>query len=99
MIHIIQGTIYIEDIEEFLRKLKAVGIKNNTTIQALDADKLAGEKHVMFAVEKALNSFKAGRNIANDLAKEILLYAAGTRQINKAIHLGIHKGQNKMHSL
>jgi len=30
------------------------------------------------------------------ILQRILLYAAGTRQINKAIHLGIHKGQNKI---
>ncbi|MCE8429747.1 MAG: hypothetical protein J5U19_15350 [Candidatus Methanoperedens sp.] len=96
MIHIIEGTVFIEDLEGFLRKLKIFGKKNNVAIQVLDADKLAGEKHIRFAVEKALNSFRNETNIANDLAKEILLYAAGTRQINKAIRLGIHAGQNNV---
>jgi len=57
------------------------------------------EKNTSDSRRKALNSFKTGKNIANDLAKEILLYAAGTRQINKAINLGIHKGRIKLRSL
>lgn len=94
MIQILEGTIFIDDTEKFLHKLKKLSKEKNIVIQALDADKLAGEEHLRFAVEKATNSFKTGRNIANDLAKEIMLYAAGTRQINKAMRLGVHAGKN-----
>jgi len=96
MIHILEGTVSIDDVEEFLQKLKKISKETNITIAALDADKLAGEEHVRFAVEKAVRSFESGKNIANDLAKEIMLYASGSRQITKAVKLGIHKGQNKV---
>lgn len=96
MIKILEGTILIKDAEEFLKKLRRKSNENNTVIQALDADKLAGEEHVRFAVEKAIRSFKTGTNIANEISKEIMLYAAGTRQIKKAIKLGIHKGENNI---
>jgi KEOPS complex subunit Cgi121 len=96
MIHILEGTIFIDDVEGFLDKIKKISKEKNITIQALDADKLAGEKHIRFAVEKAMNSFKTSTNIANDLAKEIMLYASGTRQISKAMRLGIHKGKNNI---
>jgi KEOPS complex subunit Cgi121 len=96
MIHILEGTISIYDTEKFLQKLKKISKDKNIILQALDADKLAGEEHIMFAVQKAINSFKTGRNIANDLAKEIMLYAAGTRQINKALKLGVHNGENNI---
>ena len=96
MIQILEGTVFIEDTEKFLNKLKRISKEKSIVIQALDADKLAGEEHLRFAVEKAVNSFKAGRNIANDLAKEIMLYAAGTRQINKAMRLGVHAGENNV---
>ncbi|VVB84511.1 Regulatory protein Cgi121 [uncultured archaeon] len=96
MIHILEGTIFIDDVEGFLDKIKKISKEKNITIQALDADKLAGKEHIRFAVEKAMNSFKAGTNIANDLAKEIMLYTAGTRQISKAMRLGIHKGENNI---
>jgi len=96
MIRILEGTVYIDDVEEFLQKLKKTGEEKNITIQALDADKLAGEAHIRYAVQKAMNSFNSGTNIANDPAKEILLYAAGTRQINKALKFGIHRGENNI---
>ena len=96
MIHILEGTASIDNVEEFLQKLKKISKETNITIAALDADKLAGEEHVRFAVEKAIRSFESGKNIANDLAKEIMLYASGSRQITKAVKLGIYKGQNKV---
>ncbi len=96
MICILKGTIFIDDTEKFLQKLKKISKDKNIIIQALDADKLAGEEHIRFAVEKAIKSFRNGRNIANDLAKEIMLYAAGTRQINKAMRLGVHNGENNI---
>jgi len=96
MIHILQGTIFIEDIEIFLMKIKEIRKEKDIVILALDADKLAGKTHLMFAIEKAMNSFKTGRNIANDLGKEIMLYAAGTRQINRAMKIGVHNGKNNI---
>ncbi|MDP3104560.1 MAG: KEOPS complex subunit Cgi121 [Candidatus Methanoperedens sp.] len=96
MIHILEGKVSIDNVDEFLHKLKKISIENNLTIQALDADKIAGEEHIRFAVEKALNSFRTGTAIANDLSKEIMLYAAGTRQISRAVKLGIHKGENNI---
>jgi KEOPS complex subunit Cgi121 len=96
MIHILQGVVSIDNLEEFLQKLKKISMEKNLTLQALDADKIAGEEHIRFAVEKAINSFKTGTNIAHDLSKEIMLYAAGTRQISRAVGLGIHKGNNNI---
>lgn len=96
MIHILEGMVSIDNVEEFLHKLNKIAKEKNLTLQALDADKIAGEEHIRFAVEKAINSFKTGTNIANDLSKEIMLYAAGTRQISRAVKLGIHKGENNI---
>ncbi len=99
MIQIIEGTVFIENKELFLKKIKEIketSTGKNLDIQAFDADKLAGKVHLTFAIEKALNSFKKGTNIANDLAKEIMLYAAGTRQINRAVKIGVHDGWNNI---
>ncbi len=96
MIQILEGIIFIDDTEKFLQKLKKISKDKGIVIQAFDADKLAGEEHIRFAVGKAMNSFKAGRNIANDLAKEIMLYAAGTRQINRSMKIGVHNGENNI---
>ncbi len=96
MMHILEGRVYIENVEEFLQKLKRNSIEKNLIMQALDADKIAGEEHIRFAVKKAMKSFESGTGIATDPAKEILLYAAGTRQIIRAVKLGIHKGENNI---
>lgn len=96
MIRIIEGTVFIDDLEEFLRKLKAAGKEKNMVLQAFDADKLAGEKHLLFAIEKAISSFERGANIAGELSKEIMLYVAGTRQINRAMRIGVHAGWNNI---
>src|SRR5660397_211785 len=96
MIQILEGTVFIENKELFLKKIKEIITGKNLAIQAFDADKLAGKEHLIFAVEKALDSFKKGTNIANDLSKEIMLYTAGTRQINRAIKIGVHDGWNNI---
>ena len=96
MIRILEGTIFIKDTEMFLTKIKEIRKSRDIIILALDADKLAGEKHLMFAVEKAMNSFKTGKNIASDPGKEIMLYAAGTRQIKRAVKIGVHNGKNNI---
>jgi KEOPS complex subunit Cgi121 len=96
MIQILEGTVFIENKELFLKKIKEISTGKNLAIQAFDADKLAGKEHLTFAVEKALDSFKKGTNVANYLAKEIMLYAAGTRQINRAVKIGVHDGWNNI---
>lgn len=96
MIQILEGTVFIGNKELFLKKIKEISTGKNFAIQALDADKLACKEHLIFAIEKAQEAFKKGTNIANDLAKEIMLYAAGTRQINRAVKIGVHDGWNNI---
>ncbi|MCK5661649.1 MAG: hypothetical protein KAH86_09825, partial [Methanosarcinales archaeon] len=68
----------------------------SVTIQALDADFVAGAEHILFAAEKAIRSWESDKPIANDLGMEILLYASGKRQINKALDMGMHVGNNRV---
>jgi KEOPS complex subunit Cgi121 len=96
MIQILEGTLFIEKKEIFLKKIKAISTGKNLAIQAFDADKLAGKEHLIYAIKKAQDSFEKGTNIANDLAKEIMLYTAGTRQINRALKIGVHDGWNNL---
>jgi len=69
-----------------LRRLEA---EHGCTIQAIDADKVVSERHLIFAAEKALKAFAEGRNVAKDLGLEILRYASGERQIERALAMGI----------
>jgi KEOPS complex subunit Cgi121 len=95
-IQIISGTIKINNLKEFLQRLIDIGSRHGITIQALNADLVAGSRHLLFAVEKAIRSFESGRNLANNLGMEIMLYASGHRQIERALAMGVKEGDNNI---
>lgn len=95
-VQVINAMVDVSDVMSFVRNLQQVQAECSTTIQALDADIVAGAKHILFAVEKAMRSWESGNSIANDLGMEILLYASGKRQINKALDMGLHEGNNRI---
>ena len=59
---------------------------------------IAGEKHLHFAVGKALRALAAGTNIRKDPGIEIMSYAAGERQIERSFSIGLQEGENKTFS-
>lgn len=87
--------VEVENLKQFLQAIKAISKQFNVTIQFLDAVKIAGEEHVKAAVEKAVRAMERGRNISQDLGVEILLYASGNRQIQRALEMGIKEGRNE----
>lgn len=92
---LVQGAVEIENPKDFLSAIRGIAEKHGVTIQAMNAGKLAGMRHVATAVEKAVKSAREGRNITKDLGMEILLYASGQRQIEKALGMGISEGKNE----
>ena len=90
------GLVEIDDVRAFLRDVAAVAADYGVTVQAVDADAIAGAGHVEFAVEKAVDSFAQGRNLARDLGMEIMLYLRGRRQIERALELGVKPGTNRV---
>ncbi|MDR2829840.1 MAG: KEOPS complex subunit Cgi121 [Methanobrevibacter sp.] len=63
-------------------------------IQLMDANAIAGVKHVKHGIIHGFNSFKNGSNIANDVGIEIFLRITATRQISKALDIiGLKKGE------
>jgi len=89
---VVAGKITIGSVEAFLRELDAIAQPSNTTIQAVDATKVAGRRHVDCAIRNAMRSFRDHRNIATDLGVEILLHLGACRQIRKALEMGVHEG-------
>jgi len=83
------GTPRIKGKESFLAKLRDVQNEYKCVILALDADKVAGEKHAIFAAEKALRAVSENRNVAKNIGVEIMRYASGQRQIERALSMGI----------
>lgn len=85
---------YFPSLEAFLAALEAVAADHDVTIQAFDARYVAGEEHLRAAVEHAERAMDRGTNVADDLAVEILCYAAGRRQIDRAMEMGLAEGDN-----
>lgn len=89
---IVEGTIEIKSIRDFLSKLNEIGC----TVTFLDANYIVDREHVEFATKKAIKAWEEGRRVAKTLAMEILLYCAGRRQISDAIEMGLKDGLNEV---
>jgi KEOPS complex subunit Cgi121 len=70
--------------EAFLNKDRKIQ-NHNIEVQFFDADLIATERHLYFAVLNALEAFKNNSNLSKSLAMETMLYASAQRQIQKAI--------------
>ncbi len=72
--------------EDFSKKWKL-------EIVLLNADLVFGKEHLLSAYEHAKRAFASGTNKSKSMGKELILYAAGERQISKAIDkMGIRDG-------
>ena len=93
---IVAGTVSITTVDDFLSVLREIAHNYAVTIQAMDAALIAGEEHITSAVKKAIRAVEKKKSITNDLGLEILLYAAGRRQIERALEMGVTKGDKKV---
>lgn len=93
-IQIICGRVRIQNLSDFLKSVSFIASENDVVIQGLNADLIAGERHLHFAIRKALRAAAAGRNIAKDPGIEIMRYAAGERQIERSFSIGLREGVN-----
>lgn len=82
-----------EDVDAFVDRLDATAAGHGASVQVLDARYVAGRDHVESAVDHARRAHDRGDAIARDLGVEILLYAAGRRQIERALEMGIGTGR------
>jgi KEOPS complex subunit Cgi121 len=90
-----RGTI--ANIDSFVQKLLEFSKKENLVVQAFDATAIYNTDHLISATTHAKRAFDQGTNATNSLALEILLYAAGDRQIQKAIKkIGVRKGKQRI---
>jgi len=88
-----KGTIL--NIENFLQQILEFSQHNSIVVQAIDAEVVYGQDHLVSATEHAVRAFAQGRQSTNSLELEILLYASGERQIQKAIpKMGVKKGKH-----
>jgi KEOPS complex subunit Cgi121 len=86
--------VEIQNINTFLERFRN---EKTPPIQFFNAKHIAGSQHIFFATLNALNSFNKKKNISNNLAVEVLLYASGQRQITKAVNmLGIKQDSSEV---
>ncbi len=95
-IRLLFGKPVIRKRTELLSALRDLQSSHGCIVQALDADKVVSERHVVLAAEKAFAAFSQGRNIAKDPGVEILRYASGERQIERALAIGICDSTERM---
>jgi len=88
-VRLLFGAPAIRDKAQLIQAIRNLQKRSGCVIQALDADKVVSETHLIFAAEKAMAAFSQGRNIAKDPGLEILRYASGERQINGALDMGV----------
>jgi KEOPS complex subunit Cgi121 len=81
---------------KFLAALREAGEGRGCIIQAMDASLVVGERHAAFAAEKAVRAFTERRNVAKDLGLEILRYASGQRQIERALSMGVSEATERV---
>ena len=90
---IVEGRTDVGDVDAFVADLAAIGDEHSCAVQAFDARYVAGRRHLEAAVERANRAFERDDAIADDRAVEILCYAAGRRQIQRAIEMGVSEGE------
>lgn len=100
---LVEGTVYIgcetpigaeafESVDGFVERLSTIGATHGVAVQAVDARYVADRAHLARAVELAARARDRAAAIADDPAMEVLLYAAGRRQIDDAMEMGLTAG-------
>jgi len=86
----------VSNSEDALRTARDAG-GEDASVQLMRASMVFGRIHLESAIDHAIRSFEQGRNASSSLATETLLYASGTRQIDRAIEkMGITEGDSEV---
>lgn len=93
---LVEGTLRVDDVDETLAALDAVADETGATVQAFDARYVVDGTHLERALALADRAFERGENIARDRGIELLLYAAGRRQISRALAMGLSAGDTRV---
>ncbi len=90
---VVDGRAEIDDIDAFLGRLDEIGTETGCTLQAFDARYVVDEAHLQRALARADRARERGTNVARERGVETLLYAAGRRQIDDALQMGVSEGR------
>ena len=93
---LVAGTVAIDDLDAFLADCDAVAADTGAVVQAFDADLVVSATQLREAARLAARAIARGEAVARDPGVEILLYAAGRRQIDRALELGVSEGERSV---
>ncbi|WP_281196111.1 KEOPS complex subunit Cgi121 [Halorubrum sp. F4] len=94
-VRIVEGTLVVDDLDAFLASLESIREETGAVVQAFDADRVVDAAHLRLATRLAARSIARDEAVARDPAVEILVYAAGRRQIDRALDLGVSPGERR----
>jgi KEOPS complex subunit Cgi121 len=83
--------------EDLIKRAQQTGLQAHCCIVCLDADRMAGRRHVESAVRHGLRAWHEGNAIADSLEMEILLYAGGTRQTSIGRNFGVRSDTRNLY--
>lgn len=94
---LVEGTVRIGgdrfgSVGSFVETLASIGDTHGVTVQAFDARYVVSRRHLERALEVADRERARGEGIARDRGVEMTLYAAGRRQIDRALEMGVSEG-------
>lgn len=93
---LVRGTAAVEDLDAFLGTLGEIADETGAVVQAFDASLVVSGAHLREAVRLAARAIARDEAVARDPGVEILLYAAGRRQIDRALELGVSEGERRI---
>lgn len=93
---LLEGRASIDDVDAFVARLGAIETEYDATVQAFDARYVVDRAHLERALVLADRAIERGENVARERGVEVLLYAAGRRQIDQALELGVEEGENRI---
>ena len=97
----VEGTVDIggdqfTDVGSFIDALDEIGGTHDVTVQAFDARYVVSARHLERALELADRERARGAEIVRDRGVEMTLYAAGRRQIDRALQMGVSSGETPL---
>lgn len=91
---LVTGTAAIDDLDAFLSALDEIAAETGAVVQAFDADLVVSAAHLREATRLAARAIARDDAVARDPGVEVMLYAAGSRQIDRAFALGVEEGEH-----
>jgi KEOPS complex subunit Cgi121 len=91
------GQMMVSNVNDCVQELNRLSDDLDLSLQVLNADMVCGKKHIDSAILHAIRAWKENTQSTHSLSMEVILYAAGERQVKIALEkMGISSGNNSV---